>query len=85
MIVLPAVLFTKNNTFALREVEVRERFGIRTQACAVSFIRGEAIKSDQTPGDIVCTFMRHEVADQVPVALDAQALALNSSRWNGSI
>src|SRR6185436_13535183 len=61
-------LFTKNDTFALRQREVREGFSVRTQTGAVNFIRGKAVESDQSPRDIVCTFMRQEVTDEMPTA-----------------
>src|SRR6185503_11423800 len=61
-------LFTENDTFALRQREVRKGLSIRTQARAVSFISGEAIERDQSPGDVVCAFMRQEVTDKMPAA-----------------
>src|ERR1043165_4635909 len=61
-------LFTKNDTFALRAGEVREAFRGGTQTRAIGFIRGEAIESDQSPGDIVRTFMRQEVTNEMPAA-----------------
>src|ERR1044071_690311 len=61
-------LFTKNDTFALRQREVRKGLGIRTQTRAVSFICGKAIERDQSPGNVVGAFMRQEVADEMPAA-----------------
>src|SRR5262249_23729379 len=57
--------FTENNTFAFRQREIRERFGIRPQARAICFVVGEALERDQSPRHIVRAFVRHKVTDKM--------------------
>src|SRR5262249_23682380 len=60
--------FMENDTFALRQREILQRFGIGSQPRAVRLVRGETVKCDQSPGHVVGAFMRQEITDQVAAA-----------------
>jgi DNA-binding transcriptional ArsR family regulator len=63
-----AAFFAQNETLALRELKVGLPFGVGLQACAINLVCGETRKRDQSPGDVIGTFVRQKVADEVAAA-----------------
>src|SRR5579871_5946398 len=61
-------LFAKDQALCLCHEKVCSSFGIGSQTGSVGFVSGESIEGDQTPGDVVGSFVRKEVADEMASA-----------------
>src|SRR5580658_8678619 len=61
-------LFAENQTFGLRAVEVFASLRIVLEASAVVFVGCKAIERDQTPRNVVGSFVRKEVTNEMPSA-----------------
>ncbi len=60
--------FAKNEALCLRRGEVFAPLGIGLQACAVRLVGSQAVKRNQPPRDVICSFVRQKVADEMPAA-----------------
>src|SRR5271166_751172 len=61
-------LFPEDKPAGLGFGEVGAAFGVRFEAGAVGFVRGQADKSDQRPGNVVRAFQGQEIADEMAAA-----------------
>src|ERR1700730_6409672 len=61
-------LFAEDQTLCLCHEEVCPCFGIGPQAGAVVLVGGESIEGDQSPGDVVRSFVGKEVSDEMSAA-----------------
>src|SRR5579863_5438751 len=61
-------LFAQNEAPVLRHKEILARFRIGLQARPVSLISRQTRKRDQPPRDVVRSFMREEIANQMSTA-----------------
>ena len=66
------------------------KFRVAAQARSIGLVRGEIGERDEAPRDVVRTFVRQEVADEVAAAagmivVQALAYSWNAARWKGSI
>lgn len=61
-------LFAKDQALCLCHEKVCTSFGIGSQAGSVIFVGSESIEGDQTPGDIVGSFVGEKVADEMSSA-----------------
>src|SRR5580658_2088066 len=64
-----ASFFAKNQALGLRHEEILTPFRISLQSRPVALVRGQAVECNQPPGDVVGSFVRKKIADQVPAAV----------------
>src|SRR6266851_156879 len=60
--------FAKNDPFCLRHREVLTPFRIRFQARSIRLIRSQAVEGDQTPCNIIRSFVRQKIPDKMSAA-----------------
>src|SRR5579859_3827350 len=63
-----APLFTENEAAILRQGKIVERFAIGAQPRLVLLVRGEAVKSNHAPADIVCALPGKVIPDEAASA-----------------
>src|SRR5580692_3735320 len=61
-------LFAENQALSLRAIEVLASFRIVLEASAVLFVGCKAVERDQTPRDVVGSFVWKEVTNEMPSA-----------------
>ncbi|MCY1374074.1 hypothetical protein D9M69_613900 [compost metagenome] len=64
----PGPFLAQDEALCLRQLEVGAAFGVVAQHRAVALVGGEAVETDQAPGDVIAAFVRQEVAEQVAAA-----------------
>src|SRR5690606_37862281 len=61
----PGSLLDENAALLLREAEIGHRRRVRLESRSIGLIGGQAVERDQSMCNVVGTFVRHEVTDQV--------------------
>src|SRR5262249_27278566 len=61
-------LFAENKFVVFREIEVGDALRVVVQPRAISLVGRKAFERDQRERNVVCSLMRHEIADQVASA-----------------
>src|SRR5262245_13815691 len=61
-------LLTKDKAFRLGHREVVAALGVRAELRAIGLVRGEALEGDEPPRDVVRSFVRQKVSDEVAAA-----------------
>lgn len=60
--------FAQDDFPGLHEGGVFAKFRIRLQAIFISLVRSQAVEGDHSPGDIIRSFVRQEISDEMSAA-----------------